>query len=463
MSSKGWNTLRVSLAVALVALAVNAAKAELLINELHFDPGSSGQLIDTRDEYIELRGTPGMSLANHFLIFVENEDDEFHTNPTGNIENIFNLGSLSLGSNGFLLLRQDGNLYNDNAVAQGATSLEHNDNNPGVTNGWGNGAGSLVFHQGINNAGFPKLELENGGATAMLIRNKVEVDGGLVPTLNLDLDQGNDGLDSREGSPQAPLNDWATKWEIIDSVAWMEGAEMQYGRSYGRVTISADVVGQPFFDGGPVFTAERLAEATEPGSSFAGIGFEIELLARWGNSTGYTADDWHASNLTVDLGSGSIGVQTTPQQFIDLRQSGDPHPGSDNDPSTPAPQPELIESSKGIPYGTKIADSLGSPNYITGDYNKDGYVDAADYIVWRKTLNSTGTESSHPLADPNHDFVVDESDLAIWLKNFGSPNTNSAGGGSTAGATVPEPTMCQYAAALCLALIRFRFRSRTRE
>jgi hypothetical protein len=464
MKSNGWNRLVIFLAVALVALAVKAANAELFINELHFDPGSSGQLLDTRDEYIELRGTPGMSLANHYLLFVENEDNELHTDATGNIENIFNLGNLTLGSNGFLLLRQDGNLYNDNAVAQGATSVEHNDNNAGVANGWGNGGGSLVFHQGINNAGFPKIELENGGATAMLIRNKVEVDGGLAPTLNFDLDQGNDGLDSRVGSTQAPLNDWAAKWEIVDSIGWLEVAEIQYGRSYGNVTFSADVVGQPVFEGGPVLTTEMVTAATEPGSSFAGIGFEIELLARWGNSTAHTTDDWHASNLTVDLGSGSAGVATTPSSIIDLRQSGDPHPSSDGDPNTPAPQPEFIESSKDVPYGTKIADSLGGPNYITGDFNKDGLVDTADYVVWRKTLNAAGSESSHPLADPNHDFVVNASDLDSWMLNFGSPGT-SLGGGSLAsqpGSSVPEPVMSVYAVAACATLVLRRHSSNTR-
>jgi hypothetical protein len=273
----------------------------------------------------------------------------------------------------------------------------------------------------------------------MLIRNKLEVGGGLVPTLNLDMDQGNDGLDSRPSSPQAPIDDWGSKWEIIDSIGWLEPLEIQYGRSYGKVTVSSDVVGQPLFEGGPTLTPEMVAAATEPGSDFAGIGFEIELLARWGNSTGQTADDWHATNLTVELGSGSSGVAATPTPRIDLRQSGDPHPGDDGDPATPPPQPELIESSKGVPYGMKIADSLGAPNYMTGDFNKDGYVNAADYVVWRKTVGAEGAESNHPIADPNHDFDVDDDDLALWSANFGGPHSAAGGGGSGGRSAVPEP------------------------
>lgn len=458
MNRQLWRILHTATAATLAFSTVNISRAELYINEIHFDPGSSGQLLDNRDEYIELRGTPGMSLANHYLIFLENEDNEFHNDPTGQIENIFDLGSLSLGSNGFLLLRQDGNLYDDSRVAQGATSVEHNDNNPAVNNGWGNGAGSLVFHQGVNNLGFPKIELENGGATAMLIRNKVEVDGGLLPTLNLDMDQGNDGLDNRPDSLQTPVDGWGTKWEIIDSIGWLEPLEIQYGRSYGKVTFSSDVVGQPLFEGGPTLTPEMVAAATEPGSSFAGVGFEIELLARWGNSTGQTVDDWHATNLTVDVGSGSAGVGTSPPR-IDLRQSGDPHPGDDGNPATPAQQPEFLESNKGVPYGTKLGDSLGGPNYITGDYNKDGHVDAADYVVWRKSIHQTGTESSHPAADANHDFLVDDDDWMKWQTNFGSPKSGSASGraGSEIAMVVPEPsTLLLMGIALVVAIVAAR-------
>jgi hypothetical protein len=428
------------IALVVAASMVGSLHAELFINEIHFDPGSQGQpLFDNRDEYIELRGTPGMSLANHYLIFVENEDDEFHVDPTGNIENIFNLGSLSMGSNGFLLLRQDDNLYNDATVAAGTTSLEHS--NAASMNGWGNGASSLVFHQGVNNLGFPKIEIENGGATAMLIRNRVEVGGGLNPTLNMDMDQGNDGLDSRPGSLQTPINDWASKWEIIDSIGWLEGSEVEYGRSYGRVTYSANKIGEPLYEDGPIFTQAMADAAHEPGTSFADVGFEIELVARWGNSTGYTHEDWHVSNLTSNPTSGSAGPTNEIPNVFDLRQSGDPHPSVPPNPQTPPDQPPTIESNKGVPYGTKLTNTLGAPNFIIGDFNKDGYVNTADYVVWRKTYNSAGSESNHPLADPNHDFVVDGDDYEMWAANLGSPDTGPVFGGAPAStSSVPEPS-----------------------
>jgi hypothetical protein len=83
-----------------------------------------------------------------------------------------------------------------------------------------------------------------------------------------------------------------------------------------------------------------------------------------------------------------------------------------------------------------------------GDYNDNGIVDAADYVVWRKNLNTGATL-------PNDDTPgVDQNDYARWRANFG--NTGSAGAGETlegivvfgplpagaglgANATVPEP------------------------
>jgi hypothetical protein len=69
---------------------------------------------------------------------------------------------------------------------------------------------------------------------------------------------------------------------------------------------------------------------------------------------------------------------------------------------------------------------------ITGDYNHNGVVDAADYVVWR---------NGDIAADANNDTLVDQADYDIWRANFG--NTAGAGAGSALGsATVPEPATC---------------------
>jgi hypothetical protein len=75
---------------------------------------------------------------------------------------------------------------------------------------------------------------------------------------------------------------------------------------------------------------------------------------------------------------------------------------------------------------------LTSPPQILGDYNDDGSVDAADYIVWRKTFGQTGSDLP---ADGDGDGEVAEPDYIVWRENYAK-----SGGSTGAGpAVVPEP------------------------
>ena len=67
---------------------------------------------------------------------------------------------------------------------------------------------------------------------------------------------------------------------------------------------------------------------------------------------------------------------------------------------------------------------------ITGDYNCDGKVDAADYTVWRDSLGLSGPGLP---ADGNGDGTVDAADLAVWNANFGAMAMAPA-------TSIPEPT-----------------------
>jgi hypothetical protein len=60
------------------------------------------------------------------------------------------------------------------------------------------------------------------------------------------------------------------------------------------------------------------------------------------------------------------------------------------------------------------------PAALTGDFNGDGQVDAADYIVWRKTV---GTPSGYN----------------EWRANFGRMAGSVSAGASPSRAAVPEP------------------------
>ncbi|MEX2308513.1 MAG: dockerin type I repeat-containing protein [Pirellulales bacterium] len=70
---------------------------------------------------------------------------------------------------------------------------------------------------------------------------------------------------------------------------------------------------------------------------------------------------------------------------------------------------------------------------LVGDYNRNGKVDAADYVIWRKTLGLAVPAGSG--ADGNGDGFVTIADYPIWRTNFG----DMAGSGS-AEIGAPEPS-----------------------
>ncbi len=77
---------------------------------------------------------------------------------------------------------------------------------------------------------------------------------------------------------------------------------------------------------------------------------------------------------------------------------------------------------------------------LAGDYNRDGVVNGADYIVWRNTSGAAGFYA----ADGTDDHLVSQLDYSYWRQLYGSIQSDGASGQATVG--VPEPS----SAALCL-------------
>jgi autotransporter-associated beta strand protein len=100
---------------------------------------------------------------------------------------------------------------------------------------------------------------------------------------------------------------------------------------------------------------------------------------------------------------------------------------------------ETITSGYSVNYGTgansQVTLNFGGSLGVPGDYNANGIVDGADYVVWRKNqgLLSGGTPSK---GDGDGDGDVDNADYQFWRARFG--NTSGAGSGLNSGA-VPEP------------------------
>jgi hypothetical protein len=91
---------------------------------------------------------------------------------------------------------------------------------------------------------------------------------------------------------------------------------------------------------------------------------------------------------------------------------------------------------------------IGAAPGPVGDYNNNGIADAADYVLWRDSLNQTGPDLA---ADGNANNQIDPGDYDVWRTDFG----NSAVGGMAAQAlAVPEPALsiCLLST-VCLAML----------
>ncbi|MEQ8837829.1 MAG: hypothetical protein RID07_13570 [Lacipirellulaceae bacterium] len=381
--------------------------AQTYINEIYFDPpGSSG---DKVFEYIELRGSNSASLAGQYLIFLENESSA--TSNAGVIENIFDLTTQSLGSNGFLVLRQAASDMFYDPEPAGTNVLV----NTGTALNFGSGPTSTIGHSDLGGEG----EIENSGFTAMLI----DIGTGAAPVLDQDLDNGDDGMSD---------DTFPTGWTVLDSIGVNSEASESDGRLYAPINFSNGLPG----NGGN----------GEPGAVFVDTGFEIEYVGRWGDSTGSGVRDWHASNLTADGQTGSTGSG-------DYRQAGtfhDPPIGTDN----------FVETTQGAPYGIPMVNTRGASNLfvLDGDFEYDestnsfdNDVDGGDFLMWQQNFgfeqierdgvanDATRRHGDTPDEDGLFDRIVDRQDLEGWAATYG--DTCSPAGTASLNA-VPEPTAC---------------------
>ena len=94
---------------------------------------------------------------------------------------------------------------------------------------------------------------------------------------------------------------------------------------------------------------------------------------------------------------------------------------------------------------------------VAGDYNGNGTVDAADYVVWRNNLGAS-LQLQNEVAGTTPGTVTQE-DYDAWRARFG--NTSGAGAGEFTGTAVPEASTAVLAA-LAGILVAFRRRSNGR-
>lgn len=253
---------KITLWFSLLALAGNVGLGQVWISEILTNPNGSDSGSTWGNEYFELRGLAGMSLAGYYLLSLEGQG----TTARGDINQFFDLGAFSIGANGYLFARQNFSPYT--ATVPGATVIQNS-----AGQGWGLTGSSTVGHSGDGT----QVDLENSATTILLIFNS----GGPAPTLTLDLDTNDDGW-----------LDLPTGWTVVDAVGIMDGASAAATDfTYGFINFRAAYPAGNYL--GMSAYGNIIDVPGAPPTSAGAI-----LVARKGESTGWSDDDWFAANLT---------------------------------------------------------------------------------------------------------------------------------------------------------------------
>ena len=275
-------------------LAATASQgANLFINEILFNPPGS----DAPNQFIELRGTPNLVLANGtYLVSISGDTNR---NP-GTIKNVFDLSGRMVGGNGFLLLLQKNSPYSGNT---NATVLI----NTGVGPGWGSGSSSSIGHKGDNGM----TDLEHASVTFFLIQ------AASAPLPGSDIDVANTGV---ADGPQF------SSWTILDSVSVLGNTGLG-DIAYGAITFQKN--------------PNALGSGT-----IVSVGFVPDYVARSSNTTGSAASDWVAGgNLLGGAPGFTLSVDSVPGSFAGAALN---HLGAPNFGAPAIPGVVLRQSGGGI-------------------------------------------------------------------------------------------------------------------
>jgi len=231
-------------------LAAFTARAELWINEVLFNPPGTN---DVARQYVELRGTANLLLADSFFIAVEGDTNG---NP-GTIQNIFDLSGQRVGGNGLLVLLQNSNAY----IANASAKVLVNKSGPG----FGSGSSSTINHRGKNGS----VELEPASVTFFLIQTMTP------PEIGDDIDANDDGV---------PDGAAFSTWHIFDAVGVLDN-DGAGDIAYGNINFRRD--------------NDPGENATAPAGTVVPVSFTAGYVARVKNSTNWTAADWVAGDELI--------------------------------------------------------------------------------------------------------------------------------------------------------------------
>ncbi|MEZ6318623.1 MAG: GC-type dockerin domain-anchored protein [Phycisphaerales bacterium] len=368
-------TRRSLLPLIVCAGLAQSASAQVIINEVLQNPPGDASASDSYAEYIELYGTPGMSLDGYAVACVkggtDTNDDNIPEAPA-EIDEAFTLDGLTIGANGFLVL------YNGTTLDSFIPLFLP----PGA-----NGASFIDQH--VPSTDTPGKLSNDDSSTYLLVRRRAATTGPFPTAFRKDIDPDVDFDGKLDFGIEIPTPitlpaERIDPLQIIDELAWSDNGGKEYVRDSEQ-----EISNTPGFN--PDAVSRVAYYYTNPM-----LGFRL-------NSQGLTvetrmADEEFVYGETdvVDGGffeyNASFGAPTDPagDGFADINAAGlDLTPGDFNDDAT-----------------------LGITQFrfTPGDLNFDGCHTNADVAIMDSILGRSFDETedyidpdtSFPIADPNN-------------------------------------------------------------
>jgi hypothetical protein len=218
-------------------------------------------------------------------------------------------------------------------------------------------------------------------------------------------------------------------------IPWPEGVEAQAvtaGPNPGKAKITIERVDGDLFDIS-AFSARLLGNTYGAGGEFEVVPFlngeEILPDPVKFNATGFYGQTFSYNTTPNPWGQSTLPLQGYDKYTIDLY----------------------------VDFAWTALTLIGAPVLGTpADYNGDGFVGAADYVIWRNNegIGRTLLNQNPAAVTPN---LVDDEDYDFWVANFGTS-------GSAAASAIPEPSAwllaAVYAAIVALPVRLFSKRER---
>jgi hypothetical protein len=406
--------------------------SQLVISELFINPPGAP---DHPNQYIEIRSaTPNYTIpAGTYLISVSGQPISVVQGinvlnyPTGTVVDTFDLGGRKTGSDGYLVILENGNTYNNypdfgglGLVDPRATVMDNGinaDGSPAI--GTGAGFGNNFIAPGSSIIGHSSLfrpndvDMYKGSATFLLVQSP----GTITP---------GDQLDSPLNvTPTGALHSTEfNSWTMLDGVgATIATQSLQGDVSYGFVNFIDD-------------STPGTTNYATPNSTAIPAPFTADYFGRANNNSGWVASDWvSSSSINGDTPTFGLGGSSNTIDSVDGKRPLNNLGGPNFDSSQPAVLSSTTVGTLNYPVGS--GDVVVDPNVavtdpdsfffgsaqvaigtsVPGDYNGDGSVDTADYAVWRAHLGQTFQLKNEGVGQTPGQVTTE--DYTFWKAHYG--------------------------------------------